>query len=169
MTHPTNAKPVAVLPAPVCTENVCQFDGKQSTDETPTSLTYAWTSATTGPPRRSRAAPRRGPNPKKTFTAAGTYTVTLTVKDQWGVLSDPVTTAVTIAKPAGNAAPVPVINAPSCNGLTCNFSAVGTVDPNTGDTIAYSWNFGDPASGVEQHCARARPPRTCSPSATPTP
>ena len=25
----------------------------------------------------------------------------------------------------------------------CNFSAVGSVDPNTGDTITYLWNFGD--------------------------
>ena len=40
-----------------------------------------------------------------------------------------------------------MINAPSCSGLTCNFSAVGTVDPNTGDTITYAWNFGDPTSG----------------------
>ena len=50
-----------------------------------------------------------------------------------------------------------MINAPSCAGLTCNFSAVGTVDPNTGDTITYAWNFGDPTTGVEQHRAPARP------------
>ena len=43
-------------------------------------------------------------------------------------------------------APIPVINEPSCAGLTCNFSAVGTVDPNTGDTITYAWDFGDPTS-----------------------
>ena len=41
-----------------------------------------------------------------------------------------------------------MINTPSCNLLVCNLSAVGTTDPNAGDTITYLWNFGDgtPAS-----------------------
>ena len=43
-------------------------------------------------------------------------------------------------------APTTVFNDPSCSGLTCNFSAVGTVDPNTGDTITYAWDFGDSLS-----------------------
>ena len=25
----------------------------------------------------------------------------------------------------------------------CNLSAVGSTDPNTGDTLTYSWDFGD--------------------------
>ena len=33
--------------------------------------------------------------------------------------------------------------AQSCQGLTCSVSSQGTADPNTGDTIAYSWNWGD--------------------------
>ena len=59
----------------------------------------------------------------------------------------------TIAEPAGNAAPGPGDQRAVVRGLTCNFSAVGTVDPNTGDTITYSWNFGDPASRRQQPCA----------------
>ena len=50
---------------------------------------------------------------------------------------------VTIVEPAGNLAPVPVINTPACTARTCNFSGVGTADPNIGDTITYPWNFGD--------------------------
>ncbi|MET0837577.1 MAG: PKD domain-containing protein [Marmoricola sp.] len=151
VTHPANTKPVAVIDPVVCTNNVCQFDGKHSTDEAANTLTYAWNFGNNGavpPSTPVSGGSATGPNPRKTFTAAGTYTVTLTVKDQWGLPSDAVTTQVTITEPPGNAAPTPVINAPSCNGLTCNFSAVGTVDPNTGDTIAYSWDFGDPGSGV---------------------
>jgi hypothetical protein len=138
--HPPNTKPVAVQLDPVCTQNVCQFDARSSTDENAATLAYTWNfgNGTTG----------TGPNPKKTFTGPGTFTVTLTAKDQWGTLSDPVTKSVTISEPAGNQAPTPVINEPSCAGLTCNFSAVGTLDPNTGDSITYLWNFGDPTTGV---------------------
>ena len=45
-----------------------------------------------------------------------------------------VTTTVTIVEPAGNVAPMAVNNPPSCVSLVCNFSAVGSADPNTGDT-----------------------------------
>ncbi len=135
-----NTKPVAVLPAPTCTENVCQFDAKSSTDENAPTLTYTWSFGT-------GAGTGTGPNPKKTYTAAGTYTVTLTAKDEWGVSSDPVTRQVTIVEPGGNTAPVPVIQLPACNNLTCNFSAVGTTD-NPGDAITYAWSFGDTANNA---------------------
>ena len=68
-----------------------------------------------------------------------------------GPQSDPATYQLTITEPPGNVAPNPVINQPSCSGLTCNFSAVGTVDPNTGDTITYTWDFGDPATGLNNN------------------
>ena len=140
--QPANTKPVAVQLDPVCTQNVCQFDARTSTDETPATLTYTWAYGLSSP-GGVNAGSATGPNPKKTFTSPGTYTVSLTAKDQWGLVSDAVTKTVTIGEPQGNAPPVPVINDPSCAGLTCNFSAVGTVDPNTGDTISYAWDFGD--------------------------
>jgi PKD repeat protein len=49
---------------------------------------------------------------------------------------------VTIVEPPGNVAPVPTF-ARSCTGLTCSVSSQGTADPNTGDVITYSWNWGD--------------------------
>ncbi len=143
--QPANNKPVAVQLDPVCTQNVCQFDARTSTDETPATLSYTWTYGLSSP-GGVNAGGATGPNPKKTFTSPGTYTVSLTAKDQWGLVSDAVTKTVTIAEPQGNVAPVPVINDPSCAGLTCNFSAVGTVDPNTGDSISYTWDFGDPTT-----------------------
>ena len=112
---------------------MCQFDGKHSTDETPATLTYTWNFGNNGATPPVSGGSATGPNPKKTFTAAGTYTVTLTVKDQWGLVSDPVTRPGDDRR-AGRTTwhRTLVINAPSCSGLTCNFSAVGTVDPNTG-------------------------------------
>ncbi len=143
---PGNTKPVAVL-AKACTENVCTFDAKGSTDENAPTLTYAW--------NFGNGSSGAGPNPRRTYTTAGTFTVTLTAKDEWGTLSDPVTTTVTIAEPAGNAAPAPVIQTPSCSGLTCNFSAVGTTDPDTGDSITYAWEFGDTATNTASGAASA--------------
>ena len=140
---PGNAKPVAVLKKS-CDANVCTYDARGSTDESVATLSYSWSFGNGN---------GTGPLPTRTYTSPGTYTVTLTATDEWGAVSDPVSTTVEIAEPAGNAAPEPVINTPTCSGLTCNFSAVGTTDPNTGDAITYSWSFGDPASALKNAAA----------------
>ena len=117
-----------------CTQNVCGFDGRGSTDENAPTLTYSWNfgNGRTG----------SGPVPSFTYTSPGTWTVTLTVRDEYG-LTGTTTRTVTITEPAGNVAPKPVINPPACAGLVCNLSGVGSADPNTGDTFTYLWNFGD--------------------------
>jgi PKD repeat protein len=117
-----------------CSQNVCGFDGRGSTDENAPTLTYAWNfgNGRTG----------SGSVPSLTYTAPGTYTVTLTVRDEYG-LTGTTTRTVTITEPAGNVAPTPVINPPACAALVCNISGVGSADPNTGDTFTYLWNFGD--------------------------
>ena len=130
---PGNTAPVANFTVS-CAQNVCTYDGRGSTDENAPTLTYAWNFGNgTG----------SGPLPTRTYTRAGDYTVTLTVRDEWGVTSNVATRTVTITEPSGNVAPQPVINPPSCNGLACNISGVGSADPNVGDTFAYLWDFGD--------------------------
>jgi PKD repeat protein len=128
-----NVAPVASFTAS-CSQNVCGFDGRASTDENAPTLTYSWNfgNGRTG----------SGPVPTHTYTSANTYTVTLTVRDEYG-LTGTTTRTVTIAEPAGNVAPTPVINQPACAALVCNISGVGSADPNTGDTFGYLWNFGD--------------------------
>jgi PKD repeat protein len=139
VTHPPgNVRPVAVLEKS-CTDNVCTFDARSSTDESSSTLTYTWSFGN---------GSGTGPVPTRTYTAAGTYTVTLTARDEWGAVSDPVTTTVEIVEPPGNTAPKPLINEPTCAGLTCNFSALGTTDPDPGDAVTYTWGFGDPASAL---------------------
>ena len=66
----------------------------------------------------------------------------LTVKDMWNVTSTFTMPPLTITMPAGNTAPVPTFIT-NCVALACGTSSSGTVDPNLGDAIAYSWNFGD--------------------------
>jgi len=132
VTTPPNNPPVAAFTY-TCASNVCTFDARTSTDENTPTLTYTWDFGQgTG----------SGPVPIKTFTSAGAFTVTLTARDEFGATGT-ASALVTIVEPAGNVAPVPVFNPPSCVGLQCNFSAVGTTDPNLGDTIAYRWTWGD--------------------------
>jgi PKD repeat protein len=78
----------------------------------------------------------------QTYSTPGTFTVTLTVRDEWGATGT-TTPPVTIVEPRGNVPPTPVINPPSCVALQCNLSGVGSADPNAGDTFTYLWNFGD--------------------------
>ena len=129
----SNQAPVAQATVS-CVENVCSFDGRASTDENAATLTYAWNFG------NGRTA--TGSVPKVTYTAAGTFTVTLTVKDEYAVTAT-TTLPVTIVEPAGNVAPTAVISPPSCGGLVCNVSGQTSSDPNVGDALTYSWDFGD--------------------------
>jgi PKD repeat protein len=130
--HPPNNPPVASFTA-TCTANVCAFDARGSTDENATTLVYSWSFGN---------GSGSGPVPTRTYTAAGTYTVTLTARDEWGVTAT-ATQALVITTPPGNRPPVAVLNPPACSGLSCNFSAVGSQDPDAGDTISYQWAWGD--------------------------
>ena len=135
VTHPEgNTIPVADFTVS-CDQNDCTYDGRGSSDENAATLEYSWNFGNgTG----------SGALPKRTYTSANTYTVTLTVKDEWGVSSLPVSKTVTITEPTDNVAPTPVINPPACTSLTCNFSGVGSADSNTGDSFTYRWEFGHP-------------------------
>jgi large repetitive protein len=141
VTQPANNPPVASATVS-CNQNVCTFDGRGTTDEDTSSLTYAWAFGT-------GQGTATGPLPTRTFTAPGTFAVTLTVKDEWNATAT-ATLNVTIAEPSGNVAPTPTV-ATNCIALACSTSSTGTTDPNTGDVITYSWNWGDqstPSAGA---------------------
>ncbi|MFC5177990.1 PKD domain-containing protein [Nocardioides taihuensis] len=129
----SNAAPVANATFS-CASNVCTFDGRTSIDESPSSLSWSWNFG------NGRTA--SGSVPTVTYTSAGTFTVTLTVKDEYGVTGT-TTLPVTITEPAGNVAPTATISTPTCVGLVCGLSGATSTDPNAGDTFTYLWNFGD--------------------------
>lgn len=80
-----------------------------------------------------------------TYKKAGTYVVTLTVKNDSGLNCD---TAVTTTTVKVNTAPQAVFTAPDavCKGESIVFDASKTVD-NTPDKLTYYWDFGDGTKG----------------------
>ena len=141
VTQPSNLPPVPSFTYS-CNQNVCTFDGRGSTDENASSLIYSWSFGTS----TGSTVNGSGPLPTRTFTtpspAGSPFQVTLTVRDEWQVSATSAPQSVTVVGPTNNAAPAPTFTV-SCQGLTCAVNSAGTSDPNTGDSIAYAWNWGD--------------------------
>ena len=133
VTSPANEPPVASATVS-CVANVCSFDGRGSTDENTSSLIYTWNFG-------SNNSGTSGAIPVRTYTRPGTYTPTLTVRDEWNVSSEVFTLpSFTIVEPSANQAPTSAfLN--SCTGLTCQTSNTSS-DPNN-DSLTYAWSFGD--------------------------
>ncbi|MBA6316588.1 PKD domain-containing protein [Cellulophaga baltica] len=138
-----NQAPTAVATSDILTGEASlavQFTGDTSTDpDTGDVLTYAWdfgdgTTATTA-------------NPSHTFTTAGTYNVTLTVTDDGtpALSSSEVTLTITVTAPA-NQAPTAVASSDVTSGeasLAVQFTGDTSSDPDAGDILTYTWDFGD--------------------------
>ena len=141
-----NRPPLAVLaitPGIGVTPLSVTGDGSGSSDPDGQVLTYAWVfgDGTTA----------SGVAPTHTYTQRGTYTVTLTVRDPYGLSA---TTSQTVT--AGNRAPTMTASAPVTDGsgtLVVLFTA--TASDADGDTVTFAWDFGDGASG-----SGARPQHT---------
>ena len=131
---PTNVAPNPVINAPACTGRVCTISGLSSSDPNGDTFTYLWNFG-------DGTATSTASAPSHTFPANSTYIVTLTVTDAWGKFAS-TTRTVTITEPGTNAAPLPVIGAPSCIARVCSMSSAGSSDPD-GDAFTYLWNFGD--------------------------
>ncbi len=138
--HPPTAKAggpyFAILGQPVT------LDGSGSTDpDAADTLTFAWT--------LGDGANAVGPQPSHLFAAEGTYPVVLLVSDGQGGTSTASTTV--IVSPANvpqNQNPRASAGGPYSTTLggSLVFSSAGSSDPD-GDTLTYSWNFGDGTTG----------------------
>ena len=90
------------------------------------------------------------PNPSHTYLAPGTYTVTLTVTNNFGN-KDTLKKSVWVN-------PLPLANfvgAGVCFGDTTCFSDLSSVS--SGSNVSWSWNFGDPNSGAANISASQNP------------
>ncbi len=138
---PPNAAPVAVA-AGSCEALACDFSSVGSRDSDGTIASYAWNfgDGKTG----------TGATPAHTYTAAGTYTVRLTVTDDDGATAS---TTTTVTAQAPNQAPTASYTV-SCDGLACSFDGRGSRDPD-GTIASYAWNFGDSKTGTGSTASHA--------------
>jgi PKD repeat protein len=127
-----NAAPVASFTSQ-CTSWKCGFDSSLSSDSDGTIQSYAWNfgDGTTG----------SGVSPNHTYTANGTYSVTLTVTDNQNKASTPLSHSVTVT----NAAPTAAFTS-GCAALLCSFDGSGSSDSD-GSVASYAWDFGDGSNG----------------------
>src|SRR5207247_1318213 len=125
-------QPPTAASTPSCTGLTCSFTDR-STDPDGSVIGWQWNFGD-GATSNSR-------NPSHPYGAGGDYTVTLTVTDDPGASSAPVTH--TVSPRAPNQPPTAAFTS-SCSGLTCSFTDQST-DPD-GSVIGWSWNFGDGAT-----------------------
>ena len=112
------------------------FDGSGSTDPDGTIAFYDWDFGD------GMALLDAGPTPSHTYSTEGVFTVTLTVTDNDGATSDPVSTTATSA--LGNQPPVADPNGPYTGtaGIPLSFDGSESTDPD-GTIAFYDWGFGD--------------------------
>jgi gliding motility-associated-like protein len=131
---------------------VCAGTATGFTDTSPSASAWSWDF---GDPASGPSNLSTSQNPTHIYTAAGTYTATLTVGTS--PCTGTITHVITV-----NPLPTPSFTYTQvCNDVVVNFTSTSTVaapSAITGD----SWNFGDPASGVNNTSAISNPSHTFS-------
>jgi PKD repeat protein len=132
---PTNQNPVAAFTFE-CDALACTFtDGSTDPDGNADIDSWDWDFGGDGTSEEQ--------SPAHTFSAAGTYQVTLTVTDAAGASNTSAAQAVTVTTTPGNQAPTAAFTV-SCSSLECSFTD-GSADAD-GTIASYAWDFGDPTS-----------------------
>ncbi len=125
-----NQSPVASFTSST-TNLVANFDSTGSVDADGSIASRSWDFGD--------GATSTATNPSHTYTAAGTYTVVLTVTDNRGATASS-STAVTVTAPA-NQLPTAAFSS-TCTNLACAFNSSAATDPD-GTIASRSWDFGD--------------------------
>ncbi len=117
---------------------VLTFDGSNSNDPDGTIVNYVWDFGDGSPVSN-------GITTTHFYSTVGTYTVTLTVTDNDGLMDSGVA-IVTITQ--GGIAPIAIINAPNEGfaGFSVTFDGSGSSDAD-GTIVSYEWDFADGTTG----------------------
>ena len=140
---PTNQPPSAAF-ASNCTDLSCSFTDQSTDDKAVTGWSWSF-----GDPASSDNS-STVQNPSHTFSAAGSYTVTLTARDAEGLTSTQTNTVTVTAPPPTNQPPSAAF-ASNCTDLSCSFADRSTDDK---AVTGWSWSFGDPASSDNSSTAQ---------------
>lgn len=132
---PANQPPTASFTSN-CTSGGCAFDASASSDSDGSIVSYSWNFG-------DGSGAGTGVTTSHNYSAAGTYSVKLTVTDNSGA-STTQTNSVTVANQKPTAAFLS-----SCAAGVCSFDASSSSDPD-GTIASYSWDFGDGGSGTGQ-------------------
>jgi len=135
---PPNQSPAASF-TESCSDLTCSFNSAGSSDPDGSIVGYSWSF---GDGTTSTEA-----NPSHTYSAGGTYSVTLQVRDDDNAVGEETRQVTVTPPPPPNQAPTAVFSE-SCSDLTCSFSSAGSSDPD-GSVVGYSWTFGDGATSTE--------------------
>ena len=134
-----NARPTAILNAVkiACTGDQISFDTLGTNDPDGDGLTYTWDfgDGTSG----------SGSNPTHAYNKGGNYTVKLTVDDKKGTVCSSDVTNINVrinTPPVADAGP----NHVCCLDTVSEFDGSQSYDAD-GDTLTYTWDFGDGATG----------------------
>jgi PKD repeat protein len=134
-TPPGNEAPVAAFTFD-CTALACTFnDGSTDPDGNEDIVSWSWDFGGDGTSEEQ--------SPAHSFTAAGTYQVTLTVTDAAGATNTSAAQAVTVSTTPGNQPPTAAFTV-ACSSLECTFTNAST--DADGTIASYAWDFGEPAS-----------------------
>lgn len=148
---PTNRPPIAsfvISPTTAGIGSEIRFDARGSTDPDGDPISYSWSFGD--------GATATGAQAAHSYSAAGNYTVRLTLRDDEGNVTEAIQT-VRITFSAGNSPPVISIATGPRSGvapLTLTFDARNSYDPD-GDSLTYLWAFfrqgvpdGEPIAGA---------------------
>ncbi len=140
---PPNQAPAAVLTSNVSSGTAplaVSFSGSGSSDSDGTIASYAWTFGD--------GSNGSGATVSHSFSAAGSYTVILTVTDNQGAKATAQKVITVQAPPVTNKPPIAMLKASVKAGkapLLVRFKSGGSIDPD-GKIVSYAWSFGDGAT-----------------------
>jgi len=139
----------ALGPPPPPQPPVASFSGSPTSGTAP--LTVAFTDTSTGQPTSwvwtfGDGGTSTAQSPTHTYTAAGTYSVTLTATNSLGSNTLTKTNYITVAAPQPPVASFSGSPTSGINPLTVNFT-----DTSTGQPTSWAWNFGDGGTSTAQN------------------
>ena len=134
---PQNKAPTAEFDV-ACSDLTCTFTDRSS-DQDGSIVSRSW----------NYGDGTSGAQPSRTYAAAGTYHVTLTVTDNGGAVDSKTHDAKPKAPPPQNQPPTAAFTS-NCVNLTCSFNSDGSSDSD-GNVAGWNWTFGDGTNSTQRN------------------